>query len=391
MREVTNSQFDAIRETMTANEHATKQVPISAIKLTEHSFAKSQIEIGGQPVKVSNGFFLRMASMLKMNASLTREFIKNDNSKVAAAMMNALNEYRRSQGGKDVLVIANPQTREVIDICDPKRYRRLTNESLFDMTQKIMNEHPSLIIETIDSSPSGGNTSINFLNSEEVGFPGAGKDEFFKFGFSITQTSKDTIVETYNTRLVCSNGMRVSLGSGAIGGNRDLNFEEKFRLGGTEADDIRTFLNRVDAMKKAGFVPGGFQHAIQSAVGTKASLAEVENAMMLAQRKVREDDPQFKKNFIDAIERNHFGGHRDTLARIIQKGQDPYKLNDKQKSFIKTGMSVWDVINSLTYLGSNNSGIELADKYELKAQAGDLFAKGTSAGFDLQFAQYAQL
>jgi hypothetical protein len=391
MREVTNSQFDAIRETMTANEHATKQVPISAIKLTEHSFAKSQIEIGGQPVKVSSGFFLRMASMLKMNASLTREFIKNDNSKVAAAMMNALNEYRRSQGGKDVLVIANPQTREVIDICDPKRYRRLTNESLFDMTQKIMNEHPSLIIETIDSSPSGGNTSINFLNSEEVGFPGAGKDEFFKFGFSITQTSKDTIVETYNTRLVCSNGMRVSLGSGAIGGNRDLNFEEKFRLGGTEADDIRTFLNRVDAMKKAGFVPGGFQHAIQSAVGTKASLAEVENAMMLAQRKVREDDPQFKKNFIDAIERNHFGGHRDTLARIIQKGQDPYKLNDKQKSFIKTGMSVWDVINSLTYLGSNNSGIELADKYELKAQAGDLFAKGTSAGFDLQFAQYAQL
>jgi len=391
MREITNSQFSAIRETMTTNEHATKQVPISAIKLTEQSFLKNQIEIGGQPVRVSSGFFLRMASMLKMNASLTREFIKNENSKVAAAMMNALNEYRRSQGGKDVLIIADTQTREVIDICDPKRYRRLTNESLFDMTEKIMNEHPSLIIETIDASPSGGNTSINFLNSEEVGFPGAGKDEFFKFGFSITQTSKDTIVETYNTRLVCSNGMRVSLGSGAIGGNRDLNFEEKFRLGGTEAEDIRTFLNRVDAMKKAGFVPGGFQHAIQSAVGTKASLAEVENAMMLAQRKVREDDPQFKKNFIDSIERNYFDGHRDTMARIIQKGQDPYKLNDKQKSFIKTGMSVWDVINSLTYLGSNNSGIELADKYELKAQAGDLFAKGTSAGFDLQFAQYAQL
>ena len=156
MREVSNSQFDLIRETLTANEHATKQVPISAIKLTDRSFALNQIEIGGQPVKVSNGFFLRMASMLKMNASLTREFIKNDNSKVAAAMMNALNEYRRAQGGKDVLVIANPQTREVIDICDPRRYKRLTNESLFDMAGKIMNEHPSLIIETVDHSPSGG-------------------------------------------------------------------------------------------------------------------------------------------------------------------------------------------------------------------------------------------
>ena len=391
MREVSNSQLGAIRETMTANEHATKQVPISAIKLTDSSFAKNEIEIGGTRVKVSSGFFLRMASMLKMNASLTREFIKNDNSRVAAALMNALNEYRRGQGGQDVIIIANAQTREVIDICDPKRYRRLTNESLFDMTEKIMNEHPSLIIETIDSSPSGGTASINFLNSEEIGFPGAGKDEFFKFGFSITQTSKDTIVETYNTRLVCSNGLRVSFGSGAIGGNRDLHFEEKFKLGGTGAEDIRTFLNQVDAMKKAGFVPGGFQHSLSSAVNTKASLAEVENAMMLAQRKVREDDPQFKKNFIDSIERNYFDGHRDTMARIVQKGQDPYKLNEKQKGFIKTGMSVWDVVNSLTYLGSNNSGIELLDKYELKTHAGSLFAKGSTGGYDLQFAQYAQL
>ena len=391
MREVTNSQFAAIRETMTQNENATKQVPISSLKLTEKSFALNQIEIGGQRVKVSNGFFLRLASMLKMNASLTREFIKNDNGKVAAAMMNALNDYRRSAGGKDILLIANPNTAEIIDICDPKRYRRLTNESLFDMAEKIMNEHPSLIIETIDASPTGGTSAINFLNSEEVGFPGAGKDEFFKFGFSIIQNSKDTIVETYNTRLVCSNGMRVSFGSGAIGGNRDLHFEEKFRLGGTDADDIRTFLSRVDAMSKASFVPGGFTQAIQSAISTRASLSEVENAMLLAQRKVDEIDPQFKKGFIDSIERNYFNSHAETMARITQKGLDPYKLNEKQKSFIKTGQSIWDVVNSLTYLGSNNSGIELTNKYELKAEAGNLFAKGSNGGFDLQFAQYSQL
>jgi hypothetical protein len=391
MREVTNSQFDAIREVMVANEHATKQIPISAVKLTDRSFSRNEIEVGGITVKVGNGFFLRLAGMLKMNASLTREFIKNDSGKVAAAFMNALNEYRRGVGSKDVLLIANTQTKEVIDICDPKRYRRLTNDSLFDMAGKIMNEHPSLIIETVDHSPNGGTTSINFLNQDEVGFPGAGKDEFFKFGFSIIQSSKDTIVETYNTRLVCSNGLRVSFGSGSIGSNRDLHFEEKFRLTGTGADDIRTFLNKVDTMKKAGFVPAAFGSSLATAVGTRASLLEIENAMMLAQRKVREDDPQFKKNFIDTIERNYFEGHRETMQRIMQKGQDPYKLNEKQKSFIKTGQSIWDVVNSLTYLGSNNSGIELGDKWELKAHAGDLFAKGVNSGYDLQFAQYAQL
>lgn len=391
MREITSTQFDAIREVMVANEHATKQVPITAIKLNDRSFKTHQIEVGGITVKVSQGFFLKLAGLLKMNASLTREFIKNEDGKVAAAFMNALNEYRRGVGAKDVLLIANTETKEVIDICDPKRYRRLTNDSLFDIAGKIMNEHPSLIIETIDHSPSGGSVSINLLNNEEVGFPGAGKDEFFKFGFSIIQSSKDTIIETYNTRLVCSNGLRVSLGAGNIGSNRDLHFEEKFRLSGTGAEDIRTFLNKVGDMKKQNFVPGAFASSLASAVNTKASLAEVEAAMIMAQRKVREDDPQFKKNFIDSLERNYFDGHKETMQRIMQKGVDPYKLNDKQKSMIKTGQSIWDVVNSMTYLGSNNSGIELADKWELKTHAGSLFAKGVNEGYDLQFAQYAQL
>ena len=391
MREITSTQFDAIREVMVANEHATKQVPITAIKLNERSFKSHQIEVGGITVKVSQGFFLKLAGLLKMNASLTREFIKNEDGKVAAAFMNALNEYRRGVGAKDVLLIANTETKEVIDICDPKRYRRLTNDSLFDIAGKIMNEHPSLMIETIDHSPSGGSVSINLLNNEEVGFPGAGKDEFFKFGFSIIQSSKDTIIETYNTRLVCSNGLRVSLGAGNIGSNRDLHFEEKFRLSGTGAEDIRTFLNKVGDMKKQNFVPGAFASSLASAVNTKASLAEVEAAMIMAQRKVREDDPQFKKNFIDTLERNYFDGHKETMQRIMQKGVDPYKLNDKQKSMIKTGQSIWDVVNSMTYLGSNNSGIELADKWELKTHAGSLFAKGVNEGYDLQFAQYAQL
>jgi hypothetical protein len=391
MREITTTQFDAIREVMAANEHATKQVPITAIKLNERSFKSHQIEVGGIAVKVSQGFFIKLAGLLKMNASLTREFIKNEDGKVAAAFMNALNEYRRGVGAKDVLLIANTETKEVIDICDPKRYKRLTNDSLFDMTSKIMNEHPSLIIETIDHSPTGGSVSINLLNNEEIGFPGAGKDEFFKFGFSIIQSSKDTIVETYNTRLVCSNGLRVSLGSGSIGSNRDLHFEEKFRLSGTGAEDIRTFLNKVDQMKKQAFVPAAFSSSLASAVNTKASLSEVEAAMIMAQRKVREDDPQFKKNFIDTLERNYFDGHKETMQRIMQKGVDPYKLNDKQKSLIKTNQSIWDVVNSMTYLGSNNSGIELADKWELKTHAGSLFAKGVNEGYDLQFAQYAQL
>jgi hypothetical protein len=195
----------------------------------------------------------------------------------------------------------------------------------------------------------------------------------------------------YNQRLVCTNGLRVSLGQGAIGGNRDIQFEERFRLGGTGAEDIRTFLNQIDQMNKAGFVPAGFSNALESAVNTKASLFEVEHAMIGAQRLIQEDDPNLKKSYIDSVQRQYFHTYSDTMARIVSKGQDPMRLNDKQKSFVKTGMSIWDVVNSMTFLGSNNTGFPLDNKYLLKEEAGNLFGKGTKDGYDLQFAQFAQL
>jgi hypothetical protein len=390
-REVSNEQFDRMREMLAAAECATKEVPLSSIQIEDRSIQKGYIVIGGNQVPVANGFFQKMASLLKINRSLTSEMIKNEDGKIASALINGLKDYRSANGGSDVMLIANPNTREVIDICDPKRFRRMTNDSVFDVTSRIMNENPNLSIETIDFNPNTGKAVINLLNADEVGFPGAGKDEFFKFGFSIVQGSKDTLVEMYNQRLVCTNGLRVSLGNGAIGGNRNINFEEQFRLGGTSAEDVRIFLNRIEAMKKAGFVPAGFQGALTSAVNTKASLVEVESAMIGAQRLIREDDPDLKKTFIDAVARQYFHGHAETMARVVRKGQDPMKLNDKQKSFIKTGMSIWDVVNSLTFLGSNNTGFPLDQKHQLKESAGQLFGKGTKDGYDLQFAQYATL
>jgi len=390
-REVSDSEFEQIRETLAKDECITKTVPLGAIELTDKSIGNGTINISGQAVPVGQGFFQKLAGMLKVNQSLTREMIKNEDGKIATSLLNGLKSYRQAHGGSEIMLIASPTSREIIDICDPKRFRRMTNETVFDVTSRIMNGNSNLSIETIDFNPRSGKTVINLLNAEEVGFPGAGKDEFFKFGFSIIQSSKDTTVEMYNQRLVCSNGLRVSLGQGAIGANRDINFEEKFRLGGTSADDIKNFLGRIEAMNKAGFIPMGFNTALESAVHTKASLLEVENAMINTQRLVREDDPTLKKAFIDTVARKYFHSHAETMGRIVRKGQDPMRLNDKQKSFIKTNQSIWDVVNSMTFLGSNNSGLQLENKHQLKEHAGHLFGKGTKDGYDLQFAQFATL
>lgn len=388
---ISEEQFGQFKELMASAECVTKEVSMSAIRLDDNSIRQNYIILGDQKVSVAPGFFTRLAAMVKVNASLTKEMLKNEDAKIATALINGLKEYRSSGGKGSVLLIANPTTAEIIDICDPNKFRRLTNESMLDVTTKILNDHSSLSLETMNFDPRTGRSQINFLNQQEVGFPGAGKDEFFKFGFSIVQSSKDTRVEMYNQRLVCSNGMRVNLGSGAIGGNNNIQFEETFRLGGTKAEDIKGFLNKVEAMSKAGFVPGAFRGTLQNAVETRASLQEVESALVHTQRLVSEEDPNMKKHYIDDLSRNYFHGYTDALARVTRKGHNPMALNDKQKGLIKTNMSVWDVVNSLTFLGSNNSGIPLVNQWELKNDAGSLFGKGTKEGYDLQFAQFAQL
>lgn len=391
-REVSNSQFAEIKSKVSQAESAVKRVPISAISVDNESLKKGCIKVNDNLVRVSTGFFSKLGSMLKMNVSLTRGMIEKGDTRLAAALINGLKDYQsKNSRNNDVMLIANVKSREIVDICTPARYKRVTNDTLFDVTERILNDNSSLMLETVDFDPYTGRASINFLNNEEVGFAQAGKDEFFKFGFSIVQTNKDTFVETYNQRLICTNGLRASLGSGAIGSNKDINFEDKFRLGGTSTEDIRIFLNKIEDMKKAGFVPGGFESSIVRAVKTKASLYEVEQAWKKSISLVNEIDPELKKQYQAAVARDYYRGYGNTLARINRKGTDANGLNDRQKQFIKTDQSIWDVVNGMTFLGSNNSGIPLENQHELKYEAGKLFSKGVKDGYDLEFAQFASL
>jgi len=391
IKSVSEDQFAEIKETIGQAEQAVKRVPIKAISVDSNSLIKQRILVNNQPVSVSDRFFYKLGSMLKLNTSLTREMLKSGDHKIASLLINGLKDYAASKRTKDVMLIANTKTREVVDICSPNRYKRVTNATLFDVTERILNDNPKLSLETVDYNPYNGTASINLLNNDEVGFAQAGKDEFFKFGFSLIQTNKDTIVESYNQRLICSNGLRASLGEGAIGNNNSISFEDKFRLQGTGAEDVKIFLNKIDLMKKNGFQPTGFEAAINKATQTKASLHEIESAFRLSMDKLNEGDASIKKQYQSSIARNYFHSYGDAMSRVIKKGHDPLKMTDRQKAFVKTGMTIWDVVNSMTFLGSNNAGFPLENQHELKYRAGELFAKGTSQGYDLEFAQYANL
>ena len=391
-KHVSQEEFNLLKAQFSENESARKVVKLSQIKVDEESFKNKTIEVNGARLNVDDSFFAKLSSLLKMNRSLTTEMMKNSDAKLAAQMMSGLKTYREARdGGNEIMLIANPNTRTITDVCKPNQFKRISNESVFDLTEKILNNKPNLSIETVNFNGGGGGLTINLLNNNEIGFPGAGKDEYFKFGFSIIQDHRNTMVEMYNQRLVCSNGLRTSLGAGAIGGNRDIQFQESFTLKGIEAPDIRLFIENVDAMAKADFVPAAFADVLQSASDTKASLLEVEQALITAQMMVDERDVELRNRYMQSLAKNYFHGHGLAMQRIARKGYNPMELNDRQKGLIKTQMSVWDVVNSMTFLGSNNSGIPLDDQFTLKQKAGKLFSKGITAGYDLQYVDFAEI
>ena len=190
MKEVSSQNFEQIRTQLEESESITKRIPISAISVDDECMKRGQILIQGQPVRVGQGFFNRLGSMLKVNQSLTRGMMDRGEHRIAASLINGLKEYQSLNSKEpDVLLIANAQTREIIDICSPSRYRKVTNSTVLDVAERILSDNSNLSLETVDWNPTTGALSLNLLNNEEIGFSQAGPDEFFKFGFSIIQTS----------------------------------------------------------------------------------------------------------------------------------------------------------------------------------------------------------
>lgn len=387
---ISEQEFMDIKKSVLEREAARKTVPLNQIKVTEDSFKDRTIEVSGNRLNVSDDFFGKLSVLLKINKSLTSEMMRNSDAKLAANMMSGLKSYRESKdGGLEVMLIADPNTRTIVDICKPTQYKKISNASAFDLAERVLNDNSGLSIESINFGANSG--VINFLNDKEIGFANAGKDEYFKFGFSIMQTNRNTAVEMYNQRLVCTNGLRTSLGAGAIGGNRALNFSESFMLNGVTPSDIFNFMQNISGMAGADFIPHSFNEVLETAVNTKASLLEVETALLATQYMIEERDVDLRNRYMQQLAKNYFQGHSMTAQRLARKGVELMDLSDRQKQLIKTPQSIWDVVNSMTFLGSNNSGLPIANQHQLKEKAGVLFSKGIKTGYDLQYADYMEL
>jgi hypothetical protein len=390
---IESTEFAQIRKDLVDNDVISKRITLDNIDVTEEDIKIGSVTIYGKRVSVAPSFFRKLAMLINVNSSLASQFINNNDERIFALLVNAIKKYKtiKRDDEKDVfMLIADPASRCIIDIVKDKG-GRMSMSSLCDVTERILNDHPYMNLETVDGR--GGNVSFNFINGNEVCFPEAGPDEAFKFGFSLNTTPTTTSLGLYNHRMVCTNGMTVNLGKGEIS---DANkFDEKFTMRSFGTDNLEKFFAKLKRFQDTGFQPAQFSSQLLSATKTKASLAEVELALQQCYDAVdpKGMDTALLNQCFAKMAKEYFPGYGLTMSRVDKKGYDVKIMSDKQKSYIKTGMSIWDVVNSCTFLGSNNTPYNLYDDHKsgLKRIGGNLFAKSQKDGYDLQFANYAAL
>lgn len=371
---INQTEFSRLRQEFDGNDPLVKRVRLQDIHLDDRSIVNNHIEIEGSRVPVSTKFFNRLGQAVNLGSSLISKMSKNEDQEVSTKLLQAVKTYSETRdGGQEFLLIGDSANRQVNNIIKADKYNRLSNDTLFATAETILNEIPDMHIESIDNGGPGG-LSINMIHGSQVGYERIGKDEVFRFGISLVNGQTSSRVDDFFYRLACANG--------AVA--RNLSTAFKFGQG---QGSFRELLDLMQGWAKTGFVPKTFQERLETAMRTPASYFELESALSRVTGAIHEKDPDLKQNLIKSAEQQFFPEYDETTKRIFRSGHNPLRLSDAQKRFIKTGATVWDVVNELTWIGSHDTAFDFKNRNGFKIEGGSLFAKG----WDLEHAGLAQI
>lgn len=371
--------FNKIREELSGKDPLVKRVKMTSIELTDESIKAHKIIIRGTEVPVSAGFFNRLGQVVGLNVALLNKMDKKNDKLIQIKLLEAVKAYSETRDGdKDFLLIGDPVERKIVNIVNADRYGRLTNDTIFETAEVLLNEVPDLEIESIDQT-ANGNMSINIIHTHDHGFERLGPDEVFRFGISLVNTPNQSQIKDFMHRLSCSNGMISRDGGdgptplGPTGGGGGPRGGGGPGLVGPEA--FQDIINQAHVWARDGFMPASFQDKLTKAIDTQASYAELKRAFSMVEGQIHDEDPDRKHTLIQAAKHQLFPHLIETERRIISKGYDPLKLNFDEMKFIRTGRTIWDLVNDLTWLGSHNSTFNMRDPKAFKVEGGSLFVK----------------
>ena len=130
------------------------------------------------------------------------------------------------------------------------------------------------------------------------------------------------------------------------------------KLDSINPSEIDKLFNHVRRMADNQFIPKDFEALMIMAQNTVASINEVENGMfsLINRMNIPTDLPsEDKERLIAQFINTHFPEYSYRKAELSAKGYELEKMTPQDKKFVSGKMSVWDLVNRVTYFASNKA------------------------------------
>ena len=368
---ISAEEIGELREQAKENNPAVKVINLNDIALDEHSIISNTVKYKGTTVRVGDDFIREFANILNVNVKLQRNLTGDDEmgKDMFVAMLNALKMFNARKRVPQVTLVGDTNTGMFTNVVSGD-FARISNEGLFDVAKTLMKNHKGLeMIETklFKHSP---DVMLKLLAPQDHKLVES-NDEIFNFGLTLSNSAVNTFIGDFAYRLVCTNGMM------------GMRSENNFKLHDIGTKGLLDMHGHLNEASERHFMPVDFEANINTAQSIEASFAEVEQAFNYIKGQLNVLDDQ-KDRVQASIGFRYFKEYFDTIDRLKRKGVQLADLDKKQKQFIPSGMKMMDLINNITFLGSNHIGVEFKNMDKLQVYGGKLMTKDA----DLKFAKY---
>lgn len=348
---VTQTQFNAFREDVLRNQPIRKTINLTDLKF----ITMDTVEFSGLKLGINRQALKDLVRVIGMSVTGLNNLEGALGEDAAQKFINAMKNAIGASKGLQVTIAVTPD-RVISRIQKAGSTDLISAETYFDTVERLVNVH-NLDIQSMDFNKGNGNIYLSTIAPKSGQYQvGNLSDEVFTTGLSLSRTMDGIQADPFMHRLVCTNGMVTRM------------FEESFKLRSMDTKMWQEFYQHLEKIEKAGFAPTKFADKVQQAINCPASLKELEAGIHLLQQ---------NSNVPDAELEFFFKGQKNTYNRIHSAGIDTTKLTDAQKANVRTGLTVWDVINGITDFASHNYGYEKkanSDRH-LQMRAGDILSK----------------
>tara|TARA_R110000803_G_scaffold19482_2_gene50939 strand:+ start:247 stop:1341 length:1095 start_codon:yes stop_codon:yes gene_type:complete len=340
----TNDQFDKFKDTVLNRHIARKNISLGEIQIISDSVAK----YAGLTFKLDDAAFKSLLRILGISKGLRSKLIKDFGANFFEKLIEIMSA--KTQGNKSSIVMMVDVRKKTILNFLTSDIAMVSNQSYFKEIEHVIDQFG---LQITDMHDRGNGFSISTLAPDsEWGLKGL-KDEVFKFGLNFENDPvKGTRLAPFNQRLVCTNGM---VTQDMLGATHLINTR----------DSWENFFSTVNGLDKIGYKPAEFAATVQGSMGQKASIAELEYA-----RNLIKANSAFTDETLET-----YMPYRETELAYAKDNLDIHLFNPAQKKNARSAASYWDLINDITYISSNVSGMGVKNIDKIQMAAGRLLSK----------------